>query len=165
MTYLTFIVDHYDSLPEVIAFVHGSHYQWHNDVVGDKTADILANLRIEMVQKKGYVNLRCSTKPGCPTSINPLEPTEVDIKKKDVRAYFADIYMELFNVTENNIPKHIGGVCCGQFAVSKERIRSRPRADYIRMRDWAMKTKLDSFGVGWVFEKIWHIVFMEGPIL
>ncbi len=92
--------------------------------------------------------------------MNPLEPTDIDIKGKDIRAYFADVYMELFNVPQSQVPAHVGNVCCGMFALSKERILARPREDYVRMRRWAMESNVtDSFGVGWVFEKVWHIIF------
>jgi len=29
--YLTFIIDHYHHLPDVVVFLHGQRYQWHND--------------------------------------------------------------------------------------------------------------------------------------
>lgn len=29
--YLTFIIDHYHDLPDVVVFLHGQRYQWHND--------------------------------------------------------------------------------------------------------------------------------------
>lgn len=112
------------------------------------------------MDRKGYVNLRCSNEPGCPIDVNPLEPTQYDIERNDTRAFFADIYMELFDVGPSNIPAHIGGVCCAQFAVSRQRILERPKKDYERIRTWAMESNTtDSFGVGWVMEKVWHIIF------
>jgi len=90
----------------------------------------------------------------------------LDIKNKDIRAKFADVYMHLFDVSRDKIPEHIGNVCCAQFAVSKERVLQRPKEDYSRMLDWAMHAKeTDSFGIGWTFEKIWHIVFQMDAIL
>lgn len=142
------------------AFVHAKKAQWHNEDLGPWTSTILENLRIDTVLRNGYVNLRCKHDPGCPVGVNPLEPTDIDIKGRDIRAYFADVYMELFNVPAGQVPEHVGNVCCGQFVVSRERIRQRPLRDYIRMRTWALESSVtDSFGVGWVFEKIWHIVF------
>ncbi|KAL1959004.1 hypothetical protein VTO42DRAFT_3245 [Malbranchea cinnamomea] len=165
MSYLTFMIDYYDMLPEVMAFVHGNNDQWHNTMPGSLNSEILSGLRIDTVKAKGYLNLRCDWDPGCPTSVHPFNPTDTDIKSHDIRAYFADVYMEIFNVTREEVPEHIGGVCCAQFAVTRERVRQRPRKDYKRMRSWAMNTDLDSFGVGWVFEKIWHLVFLESAIL
>lgn len=28
---LSYIIDRYDTLPDVIVFMHGGRYQWHND--------------------------------------------------------------------------------------------------------------------------------------
>lgn len=105
--------------------------------------------------------LRCQHNPGCPSSVHPLNPTQTDIDNHDIRAYFADAYQQIFNVSAARVPGEIGNVCCGQFAVSRERIRARPKEDYIRILEWAATTKLtDDFGVGWVMEKLWwHIVF------
>lgn len=128
--------------------------------MGENTLPILENIRFDSIDRLGYMNLRCTLDPGCPISVNPHEPTETDIANDDVRAHFADIYSELFNVEKAEVPAHLGNVCCGQFAVSKERILQRPRKDYQRMLNWAINSKqTDSFGVGWVFEKVWHVVF------
>lgn len=160
ITYLTFIIDHYSALPNITAFTHAGAEQWHNEDISPRTDDILKNLRLDFVKQNGYVNLRCKHEPGCPLGVNPREPTDIDIKGKDIRAYFADVYMELFDVPQSQVPAHVGNVCCGMFALSKERILARPKDDYLRMRRWAMESNVtDSFGVGWVFEKIWHIIF------
>ncbi|KAI9925300.1 hypothetical protein MW887_006227 [Aspergillus wentii] len=158
--YLSYVVDFYDRLPPYSIFVHSNPDQWHNDLFGPHTSVTLRNLRLEAVDVKGYVNLRCEHNPGCPTSVSPFRPTEIDIKNNDIRAFFPQVYQTLFDVPSADVPDEIGNVCCGQFAVSRERIVSRPRADYERMLEWAETTELtDNFGVGWVFEKVWHIVF------
>lgn len=92
--------------------------------------------------------------------MNPTTPTQTDIDKGDIRAYFAQAYQELFDVEYDDVPAHIGNICCGQFAVSRERIWMRAKSEYERMLDWAGGTNLtNDFGVGWVFEKIWPVVF------
>ncbi|EFE34366.1 uncharacterized protein ARB_06766 [Trichophyton benhamiae CBS 112371] len=164
MVYLSFIIDYYHSLPEVMAFTHSANKQWHNDFKGRKTVKIISALQIQAVKRKGYANLRCLWEPGCPTSLNPLSPTEIDIREQNERAHLPEIYMELFNVSRSEVPEHIGGVCCAQFAVTRERVQKRPREDYVRMREWALDARYTSFGVGWVFEQIWHIIFMEEAI-
>lgn len=131
------------------------------DVLGPETVASLPHIRPQAIDAHGFINLRCAHTPGCPIGVNPTNPTQTDIDNKDIRAYFAQAYQELFDVSFEQVPEHIGNVCCAQFAVSRERIRSRPRSDYERMLDWAHGTNLThDFGVGWVFEKIWHIVFL-----
>jgi hypothetical protein len=156
--YLSYVIDNYDSLPEYSIFIHAHHEQWHNDV-GSRTADVLKSLRFQHINATGFVNLRCSLFPGCPVGVNPLDPTDYDIRNKDTRAFFAEIYMELFNVPREKVPKHIGNVCCAQFAVTRARILQRPKSDYERMLRWADNSHEGDFGVGWVFEKLWDIIF------
>lgn len=159
--YLSYIIDFYDRLPKYSIFIHATHDQWHNDILGPKTLETLPHLRLQAVDAHGFINLRCTHTPGCPVGVNPKNPTQTDIEKKDIRAYFAQAYQELFAVPFEEVPTHIGNVCCAQFAVSRERIRARPRKDYERMLNWARGTSLThDFGVGWVFEKVWHIVFL-----
>ena len=148
MPYLTFIIDNYDGLPEFTAFVHGAPVQWHNDVVDTNTAEILKELRLDTVQQMGYVNLRCHFDPGCPFSVFPFSPSEIDIRNDDTRAHFPEIYMELFDVSREQVPSEIGAACCAQFVVSKDQIRQRPKEDYIRMRDWIFHSDLDTIGIG-----------------
>lgn len=158
--YLSYIIDFYDHLPKYSVFIHAFPEQWHNDLFGPFTANTLRNLRFESVSAHGYVNLRCQHNPGCPTSVFPLSPSQADIEAHDIRAYFSDAYQQIFNVSADAVPAEIGNVCCGQFAVSRERIHARPKEDYERILNWATTTELtNDFGVGWVLEKLWHIIF------
>ncbi|MCJ1314189.1 hypothetical protein MMC25_007869 [Agyrium rufum] len=166
MAYLTFIVDYYDSLPAYIAFVHSAPENWHNDGVlnSTRTKDVIDHLRLDAVKEQGYVNLRCYNSPGCPLAISPHRPSKTDIANDDTRAHMIEIYRGIFGGEEKDVPVEIGGVCCAQFALTRERITQRPREDYIRMRKWALTTDLDTFGIGWVYENVWHIVFGEESV-
>ncbi|KAJ5908985.1 hypothetical protein N7495_001667 [Penicillium taxi] len=158
--YLSYVVDFYDQLPEYSIFIHAYPEQWHNDILGPYTHNTLKHIRFEAVDVHGYVNLRCELNPGCPTSIFPLSPSQADIDAHDIRASFSDAYQEIFSVPIDKVPVELGNVCCAQFAVSRKRILERPREDYMRMLEWAATTKMtDDFGVGWVMEKLWHIIF------
>lgn len=157
--YLSYILDNYDSLPEFSIFMHSKDEQWHNDILSTKSADTLRALRFEHINGTGFVNLRCSLYPGCPIGVNPLDPTETDRRNHDTRAFFAQFYMDLFDVTRERIPQHIGNVCCAQFAITRARVLQRPRSGYERMLRWVENTTEVDFGIGWVFEKVWDIVF------
>ncbi|KAF4769833.1 hypothetical protein N7455_006249 [Penicillium solitum] len=163
--YLSFIVDLYDNLPEYAIFVHADPDQWHNDLFGPQTSNTLPNLRLEAVNAMGYLNLRCTNNPGCPAHINTNSPSQEDIDSNDARANFPRIYKDIFG-EDAHVPDTIGGICCAQFAVSRARIQERPKSDYIRMLNWVDEKSIpfvDNYGVGWVFETLWHVVFgMEG---
>lgn len=158
--YLSYIVDFYDRLPAYSVFIHAYPEQWHNDLFGPFTYKTLRNIRYESVDAHGYVNLRCQHDPGCLVGVLPLSPSQTDIQNHDIRAYFSEAYQQIFDVPADGVPIEIGNVCCGQFAVSRERIRARTKEDYRRVLEWAATTTLtDGFGVGWVLEKLWHIIF------
>jgi hypothetical protein len=152
--YLSYILDNYDALPEISIFVHSKDVQWHNDILGTKSADTIKALRFEHISGTGFVNLRCSLDPGCPVGVHPLDPTDTDIRNGDTRAFFAQIYMDLFGVTREEVPRHIGNVCCAQSAVTRARILQRPKSDYERMLQWVESSTETEFGIGWVFEKL-----------
>ncbi|KAB8073870.1 hypothetical protein BDV29DRAFT_174668 [Aspergillus leporis] len=164
MAYLTHIVDNYENLTDVTVFMHASNIQWHNDIGNTNSTHVLSKLRLESVKQKGYANLRCQYRPGCPTAVRPFDP-EFSSSYSIVYRNFTNIYTELFNTTLEQVPEVIGGVCCGQFALTRERIRRRPREDYLHLRNWALSTGLDNFTVGSVFEMLWHLVFLEDPVL
>ncbi|MCJ1282176.1 hypothetical protein MMC26_001499 [Xylographa opegraphella] len=93
----SFIIDHYDRLPNVTIFLHSARYQWHNDDPDYGTPSspilplrpscepahsltttphtdgvpILQNLRLAHVHAQGYANLRCGWTLGCPAEIQP----------------------------------------------------------------------------------------------
>lgn len=157
--YLSFIVDHYDGLPKYTFFVHDNEGQWHNDVGGHKTENVLPLLRTQAIDAFGYVNLRCIHEPGCPPDVRPHDVEPWMIEKGDTRARFKSVYSYLFNTTEAEVPHMIGGLCCAQFVVTRETIRKRPKADYERMLQWLEDYQDNDYDKGWIFEKIWHVIF------
>lgn len=46
--------------------------------------------------------------------------------------------------------------CCSQFAVRRETIRLRPRAEYVRFREWLLVSPLGDDLSGRVLEYSWH---------
>lgn len=118
-------------------------------------------LQLGFVKKNGYVNLRCNYEPGC---------FEAHTKNAHVTP---DVYIELFSGTSIDVnrtvtyteirnidvPLRVGQACCAQFAVSKERVRQRPKSDYNHFRQWVLDTEADDDKSGRVMEFLWHIIF------
>lgn len=75
MTYLTFIIDNYASLPTAgIVFIHGSRFAWHNDHPQYDNLALLRDLNIESALGggSGYHNLRCDwSLSTCPRDVRP----------------------------------------------------------------------------------------------
>ncbi|KAF3482504.1 uncharacterized protein GIQ15_05263 [Arthroderma uncinatum] len=168
MAYLTYVIEHYDALPSVVAFLHshraGFLKAWHVDAPLHDNAIAMQSLQTEYVRQNGYVNLRCMRNLGCASpGRHPLITPEV--------------WGQLFNGTAQliegagkgkdmpmPIPKLVMAACCAQFAVSREQIRLRPLEDYVHFRQWLFDTRLNDASSGRVFEYLWHIIFGKEAI-
>ena len=158
--YLSYIVDNYDNLAPYTIFIHGNGEQWHNDVAGPNTQKVLANLRYEAVSINGYVNLRCTNRPGCPSTIFQSFPASVDFDYQYMINQLPESLGHLLGIDPSEAPTDIGHQCCAQFAVTRDRIQERSRDDYIRILEWIATTDMtDNYGIGWLMEKLWHIIF------
>ncbi|KAI8950093.1 hypothetical protein F4801DRAFT_550303 [Xylaria longipes] len=162
MVYLTYIIDRYDDLPQNVLFVHASRFAWHNDDPDYDALPPLRHFRLRHLRANGYVNLRCVWVIGCPAEIRPaLDEAKKDEAKKEEKLQAKHIYREAFAelLPEVPVPEVVAVSCCSQFGVTRETIRSRPLADYVRYREWLLATPLDDALNGRVFEFAWHIIF------
>ncbi|TKA71170.1 hypothetical protein B0A55_08653 [Friedmanniomyces simplex] len=93
--YLSYIVDFYDSLPDVFIFMHAHRIAWHNsDLLDHDAALAVRNLSPAHVISNGYVNLRCHWDPGCPDWIHPSKREVDDYKQEE--SIIGSIWAELF---------------------------------------------------------------------
>ena len=156
MIYLTYIVDHYDELSDITIFMHAHRWSWHNnDLQNNDAAQMLRDLNPAHVQRLGYFNMRCHWNPGCPEWMHP-GVTEEDINKQE-ETLLAKCWSELF--PGEKVPEVLGQPCCGQFALSKERIRAIPLSRFVLYRDWLLRTQLSDYLSGRVWEYLWQVVF------
>ncbi|KAF8863769.1 hypothetical protein BDZ45DRAFT_644052 [Acephala macrosclerotiorum] len=156
MVYLSYIIDHYNNLSDVNIFMHSHRYAWHNNVLLDLDAvQMVSRLSAERVQREGYMNMRCSWHPGCPSWIHP-GTVEEDINKQE-ETMLAKSWSELFPL--DPIPYTLAQPCCAQFAISRDRIRSLPLARYVYYRDWLLRTSLSDYISGRIWEYVWQFVF------
>jgi hypothetical protein len=160
MVYLTYIIDHYDELPDIIIFVHAHRSAWHNNFILDlNTPKTIKRLRDDRVARQGYMNLRCHLDPGCPNWIH-LDRAEVDydmVIKPEEKAFSSELFMELF--PGHRPPPVLSQPCCAQFAVSSERVRDNPKALYEHLRNWLLETSLEDTDSGRIFEYTWQYLF------
>ncbi|KAF2274983.1 uncharacterized protein EI97DRAFT_434558 [Westerdykella ornata] len=156
MVYLSYIIDHYDSLPDVSIFMHAHQLAWHNDdILGHDAADLVRRLSRPRVWREGFVNMRCSWYPGCPDWMHPGETKENVYKQEEI--LLAKSWSELFPL--DKVPDVLAQPCCAQFALSRERIHALPLAQYVWYRNWLFNTKLPDHLSGRVWEYIWQFVF------
>jgi hypothetical protein len=147
-------------------FIHG-HENHNHGTRNVKVLDynnILAirSLNLDYVQRTGFANLRCMLGPGCPAEIMPFrEEWESDPLRPQERA-MAGAWKELFR--SENVPQIIATPCCAQFAVSRDQVSKRERAEYMRFATWLMDTSYNDFTSGRVFEYLWHVIFGREPV-
>ena len=161
MAYLTYLIDFYDDLPDVAIFMHSHRFAWHNNAILRKDSSLMVRHLIpERVTRDGYMNLRCHWDPGCPAW---LHPGAIDrLYEKQEEHIFASSWIELFPHAQ--IPPVLAQPCCAQFAVSRERILAIPKARFIELRDWVLKTELSDYLSGRIFEYTWQYIFTDSPI-
>ncbi|KAJ5463303.1 hypothetical protein N7475_008247 [Penicillium sp. IBT 31633x] len=162
MIYLTYIVDHYDRLPDVAVFMHSHQFAWHNDnlFAGD-AAQLLRRLNLNRVIREGYMNTRCGFGPGCPAWMHPGAVEEDESKQEEIM--LARAWGELF--PDQKIPSVLAQPCCAQFALSRDRIRSIPRARFVFYRDWLLSTDLSDYITGRIWEYLWQYIFTGEAVL
>jgi len=156
MIYLTYIIDHYDSLPDISIFMHAHQWSWHNnDILNNDAAEMIRRLSSEHVLREGYMNLRCHWLPGCPDWMHPGKIHEDSSKLEET--LMAKCWSELF--PGEPVPQVLAQPCCAQFALSRERIRAIALSRYKFYRDWLSRTKLRDSISGRIWEYLWHVVF------
>ncbi|KAB8349778.1 hypothetical protein FH972_023792 [Carpinus fangiana] len=156
MIYLSYIIDNYDALPDVMIFMHAHRYAWHNaDLFGSDAGRMIKQLSAERVTREGYVNMRCHWYPGCPDWMHPGE-TQYDGQKSE-EILIAHAWAELFPL--DPVPDVLAQPCCAQFAVSRDRVRTIPLEKFLFYRDWLLHTPLQDFVSGRVWEYMWQFVF------
>lgn len=175
MAYLTYIIDHYYALPATIAFLHshrsGFLQAWHVDAPLHDNVAAMRSLQTSFVQSSGYVNLRCNWNPGCKaghrrnkhiteqvwtevfdgTSTPPLNTSQ---SVSSLQPEYDDQGHKYLRM-----PEFVGAACCAQFAVSREQVLSRPRDDYVKIRQWVIDTDRTDAVSGRVMEFLWHVIF------
>lgn len=166
MPYLTYMADHYDNFPDVAVFLHshrkGYPKAWHNDAKGYDAVNMLKELKLAEVQRRGYTNLRCIDYPGCPNEVQLSrdEPKEVD-------SLWPKVYGEFFNMTEQAVKAQIDTVatpCCAQFAITRQQLHRRSKLEYQRFVALMEENDTDDHLLGTVMEYMWHVLFYQDAV-
>ncbi|KAK4561279.1 hypothetical protein LTR86_004596 [Recurvomyces mirabilis] len=150
--YLTYIIQHYYSLPDYMVFIHGKRYQMLD------TLPLIQKLRLEHVDEEGYAALRCNWNHCPKVEVVPALNEDDDFWSFD--GLYAKAWTKFF--PHDDLPTGVTGPCCAQFAVTREAVQRWPIAKYEQIRHW-MWTVEDveevSMKTGLVLEYMWHIIF------
>jgi len=188
MAYLTFIIDHYNKLPDFMVFMHGDYRAWHQI---EPSPYILSALNLSYVEELGYANLRCGKMLYCdsPHHTDAVNPT-INYQSLYLRGLHSYAFRPEDPWYDATIPDNKGmripplfaGPCCAQFAVTRAAAQSKPLEFWIRLRalllvpdlsvytqewfghppdntlDWNYAA-VESFHLGVTFEVTWHYMF------
>ncbi|KAH0845675.1 hypothetical protein FOPE_11998 [Fonsecaea pedrosoi] len=163
VAYLTYIIDHYDALPDIVLFFRPAKKSRHNNVVLDADTGVTIKLLSDAhVMRQGYFNARCHLDPGCPDWLHVDQPVrKYDLVRKPAEpALTSALFHDLFG-HDTPIPRALSQPCCAQFAVSGERIRQRSVDEYRHYRAWLKRTSDDSsskFSAA-ILEYSWQYIF------
>lgn len=158
--FLTYVVDNYDNLPDIMLFHHAGRYQWHNEDPMFDGVNVIKNLKLDHVQEQGYTTLRCSWFPGCPMNVEVIA-NHVDAWDEQ-KGQTAQRYLDWF--PQRPLPDHLGAPCCAQFALTRSQVHLRAKSEYEHMRDWVWDDRLMAHNSGRVMEYLWHIVFSKDDV-
>jgi hypothetical protein len=165
MVYLTWIIDNYAHLPDVVFFHHHHHQAWHQQFTSSFE---LEHLNVLNVQKHGYLSPRCL--PGCENVIKltgdvaPLEDLRTTGRDVQIASVLHAFWRD-GDGGRRELPTEIAAPCCAQFAVSKDRILGVEEGTWRALREWLVETEMDSASAGRVMEYTWHLWFGMEPVL
>ena len=165
--YLKYILDHWDSLPDHVAFIHAHESDWHHK---ESMADKLNSFR----ERGDYINLNDT---DCVTNIVKYEDGRIRIYFNDERTLSTEPestfdHMKTWYV--NTMEGHFGKLregalvtdtCCAQFIVSRQAIRRLPRKFYERHYNWLMTTDIENYTCSRFYEWTWKMIFKNDTVL
>ena len=158
MIYLSYLIDNYHHLPDIVLFMHAHRWTHHNNLLlGSDASQMINALNGAHVMREGYVNMRCHWSPGCPEWLRPT--SQQDTLGKQEEAVLERCWKELFPF--DTLPSFLAQPCCAQFALSRDRIHSIPRSRFVYYRDWILKTPLSDYISGRIWEYSWQYIFTQ----
>lgn len=159
-TYLTHIVAQWDDLADYTAFVQGNPFD-HLEDHGKTDVQALTNMIMDCAQRKvpfkgfAWFRLKCDGL-GRPHDLNkPENKGRWAGWGRDIPV--AEVFSKLFAAEP---PKEfIARAATGMFCVSRERIKTRPRAFYEYALQLVTDDPRDEHNTGHAMERLWQLVF------
>ena len=153
-SFLKYIVDYYDKLPEFTYFIHDDEYAWHHTgSVIDKFYEA-----VESGQKYYNINDQCHWDRK-----NMIKPEQYTLLIKWYMEY-VDKYIPLEKIP-NNDDFIYGYYGAAQFLIHRDLILSLPKKFYEDIYAWILATDLPTWLSSRFLEWTWHIFWVIYPNL
>lgn len=153
MAYLTYIIDHYDTLPDYMVFVHGHERSWHQQ---EHLQQKIRALNLTALDEEGYISLRCGAQMGC----ERLPYIDTQHVNWSGEGRMCDFW---HTITGERCPRYVSYKCCAQHAVTRSAVRKRSKDAWIRIRSPIMEKGMDEWLSGMLYEKFWHMLLGTAP--
>lgn len=147
-SYLRYIIDHYEVLPEFSIFVHGHRGSPHQD----NFIDVIIN-ELEFTEKIITLSRHDHYK-------YIEEGTDLPYMKY---SWLSDNWEDIFGM-ELALPKKLAFYGMAQFAVHKSCITQYKIEFWEHLYDWCLKTELPDWLSSRIFEYAWFYLFSRQPI-
>jgi hypothetical protein len=145
-TYLSHIIDNYDSLASYTIFIQDDTDNHITDMNG-----FLHITQVVLQEKHPFCPYPCSWKKGG----NPFRRTIVD-GITDLHTFpTPDAVLRIAFTFGLKLPYVYQTDICAFFIVSRDRIRARPVTFYKELREWLLSDEANGF----VLEHIWQLIF------
>lgn len=158
MAYLTYIIDHYDTLPDYMIFTHGHERSWHQ--IEPLPMKVRA-LNLTALDEEDYISLRCGAQMGC-EKLPYIDTKHVNWSGE---ARMCEFFKTI--LPKERCPRYVSYKCCAQHAVTRRAVQKRSREDWIRIREPIMREPAPGVATGWLggmlYEKFWHYLLGAGP--
>eukprot|EP01113_Clastostelium_recurvatum_P005347 TRINITY_DN12394_c0_g1_i1.p1 TRINITY_DN12394_c0_g1~~TRINITY_DN12394_c0_g1_i1.p1 ORF type:complete len:336 (+),score=31.56 TRINITY_DN12394_c0_g1_i1:151-1008(+) len=139
-SFLYYIVEFYDELPDNLAFIHAHRHAYH------QTTDIIHVLQ----------NLRWGENPYVSMNSDII----MSMGHNDTEwLTIVQVWDDLFRDELGDLPEDLLGPCCAQFAITREAILKHPKAFYQKILNWLLTTPMETYWSGRVLEHTWHYIF------
>ncbi|CZT48655.1 uncharacterized protein RSE6_09385 [Rhynchosporium secalis] len=163
MMYHQYFYDFYDALPDISILIHSQDRQWHVEQLLDQSMIFSLNhLDLREIQRRQFLNLRVTWGLGCSTGAMNTTRVNEESGTSPEQKEMQEAFRANFNLYD--IPEILATPCCSQIAVTKERIRSVPREQYLHHIDWLLTTKLKDSISGRTWEHMWQYLFLQKAI-
>lgn len=155
-TYLRWLIENYNTLPETIVFLPPAESRQKNPL---DALDTLSRLQTPFIQASGFANLECPTQISAMTcNGKSLITATPSYEIRTMEANITTVWHAWFG-EKIATPEVFATVLGAEFAVSKAQVRKRSVEDYVKYWTWLNNTIMDDDSAGLVFEFLWHVVF------
>tara|TARA_Y100000996_G_scaffold413588_1_gene402167 strand:+ start:31 stop:675 length:645 start_codon:yes stop_codon:yes gene_type:complete len=152
-TYLTYIIDNYDTLTDYSLFIQDDV---NNHIVDNKI--FIEKCQEIMEKNEKFFLFPVTWRPGIGPLIRRIRNGRTKLPAGvGVKAPPGDAIFKMCDYNDVKLPKEYKTETCAFFICHKDMIRSRSRDFYVKLREWLLTDNRN----GYVLEHCWKIIFVE----